>query len=258
MLIGFKLLPIAKIQPWGEPGSMSLHWFGLTDGCYWIEAGENRLFEYSEDAQAAGAGRYSEYYVVRLYEDLIDMLPHILEPVPSSLIQYLSGDTAIQWRANFDAWCDSSDGLDEDRFYQLVDDATTWSGARHLGSAYLSPSVNISIWSDAENVCLEWDNRDRLVDGKPAWSALRGIYRIPRLEFIEEIRSFHNRLMEQMSERVEEVRSGVLSSDISIDIPALVREHDQRSRTLEDALHLQPQTVWGRVEAAIDEIVHRS
>lgn len=257
MLIGFRLLPLARTQPWGRPGNLTLHWFGLTDGCYWIEVGANRLFEYSEAAQAAGTARYCEYQVVRLYEDLLDMLPHILEPVPGSLIQYLSGDTAIHWRANFDAWCHrSSDGLDEDRFYQIIDDATSWSGARHLDSAYLSPSANVSIWSDAASVHFEWDNRGRLIDGKPAWSALLGTYPLPRAEFIEEIRSFNKRLMDQMSERVEEVLAGALASDINIDMPALVREHEQRSRALEDALRFQPQTDWGRVEASIEEILH--
>lgn len=255
MLIGFRLLPIAKMQPWGEAGDLTLHWFGLTDGCYWIEVGEDRLFEYSEHAQAAGSGRYCGYQVVRLYEDLMNMLPDILEPVPGSLIPYLSGSTALHWRANFDAWCDRSDALDKERFYQLVDDAATWSGDRRLDSGYLSPSANISIWSDAESVHFEWDNRDRVFDGKCAWSALQGSYPMPRAEFIDEIRSFHDRLMDQMSERVQEVLAGALPSGIHIDMPALVREHEQRTRTLEQALLRESRTDWRRVEAAIDEIL---
>lgn len=84
--------------------------------------GENKLFEYSEVAQAAGAGRYCEYQVVRLHEDLLEMLPNILEPVPDTLHQYLSGNTAVEWRAAFAAWCDTnSDRLTTDRFYQLID-----------------------------------------------------------------------------------------------------------------------------------------
>ena len=45
MLIDFTLLPLAMVQPWGRPDNLSLHWFGLTDGQYWIEVGENKLFE---------------------------------------------------------------------------------------------------------------------------------------------------------------------------------------------------------------------
>lgn len=257
MLFDFTLLPIAKIQPWGQPGNFSLHWFGLTDGHYWIEVGESKLFEYSEDAQAAGVGRYCEYQVVRLHEDLLEMLPHIIEPVPDALTQYLSGNTAIEWRAAFAAWCDrNNDHLDTDRFYQVMDAATMWSGARRLDSGYLSPSANIVIWSDLENVYVEWDNRDRLFQGKPAWSALRGRYQIPRAEFITEVRTFNERLMGQMSDRVREVLAGAIAPNINIDMPALAREHEHRSRELERALSRQPQTDWKCVEAAIDEVLH--
>ena len=44
MLINFTLAPIEQIVPWSEPGSRSLHWFGLTYGEYWIRAGEAALF----------------------------------------------------------------------------------------------------------------------------------------------------------------------------------------------------------------------
>ena len=41
MLFEFVLRPLEEVQPWGvdEP---TLHWFGLTDGWYWIEAGDFR------------------------------------------------------------------------------------------------------------------------------------------------------------------------------------------------------------------------
>jgi hypothetical protein len=54
VLINFTLAPIAEIVPWGEPGSYRLHWFGLTYGEFWIQAGEAALFEYSEHARKAG------------------------------------------------------------------------------------------------------------------------------------------------------------------------------------------------------------
>ena len=195
MLINFTLLPISDVQPWGRADAPTLHWFGLTDGEYWIEVGDEKLFQYSESARAAGAGQYCEYQVVRLYEDLIDMLPHILESVPGSLTPYVAGDTA------------------------------------------------------------GWDNRDRLFDGECAWSAVRGSYAMPRDHFVAEIRSFHERLMQQMSERVQQVLAGALSPTISIDRPGLVREHEQRCGELEGALRRSPQTDWKRVETAIQEIL---
>ncbi len=35
-----------EVLPWGNPGELSLHWFGLTDGKYWIQAGDDALLEY--------------------------------------------------------------------------------------------------------------------------------------------------------------------------------------------------------------------
>lgn len=256
MLIDFTLLPITEVEPWGEPDAPSLHWFGLTDGQYWIEVGESKLFEYSEVAQAAGAGRFCEYPVVRLHEDLLEMLPHILEPIPDALGPRLSGNAAVEWRTAVADWVDRNiDRLDRDRFDQLIDAATTWSGARRLGSAYLTPSANIVIWSDIEHVYIDWDNRDRLFHGKPAWSAVHGRYRISRGEFIAEVRTFNERFIGQMSDRVQEVLAGALAPNIHIDIPGLVREHEERSRALGEALSQQSLTDWKSVGAAIDEVL---
>jgi len=255
VLINFTLVPIEKIRPWGRPGNYRLHWFGLTDGEYWIKAGEAALFEYSDHARTAGASRYCDYQVVRLFEDLTEMLPYILEPVPEPLVQYMWGETAKAWQKTYSAWCDKNyEVLERSQFNEIMDTAVMWTGKRWLDSAYLSPSANIAIWSDEEHVHIEWDNRDRLFDGKPAWSAILGSYQMARNKFVEEVRSFHLRLMEQMAARVQQVQEGALSPEIEIDLPGLVKEHEQRSRTLDTALNLCPQTHWKEIEKAIREI----
>jgi hypothetical protein len=256
VLINFTLAPIEKITPWGQPGSYGLHWFGLTYGEYWIQAGEAALFEYSDHARKAGITRYCDYQVVRLYEDLMEMLPYILEPVPEPLVPYIFGEQAKAWRNAYDAWCDKNDDvLDTDYFCELADAAVVWSGKRHLDSAYLSPSARIAIWSDQEHVHIEWDNRDRKFDGQPAWSAVLGAYQMPRDAFIEEMKSFHVRLMEQMAARVDQVVAGCLPPEIQIDLPGLIREHEQRARSFDSALRFVPETDWQQAERAIREIL---
>ncbi len=66
MLFNFSLTPLEKIIPWGEPGEEILHWFGLTDGTYWMEVGEHKLFEYSSSACESSAPEYCDYQIVRL------------------------------------------------------------------------------------------------------------------------------------------------------------------------------------------------
>ncbi|HKU07730.1 MAG TPA: DUF5984 family protein [Bradyrhizobium sp.] len=257
MLINFTLAPIEKIVPWGEPGSYSLHWFGLTYGEYWIQAGNAALFEYSDHARNAGMNRYCEYQVVRLHEDLLDMLPHILEPVPQSLVPYIHGQSAKAWRNAYCAWRDRDDDVtDADYLGEIADAAVLWSERRHLDSAYLSPSANIAIWSDRDHVHIEWDNRDRQFEGRPAWSAGVGAYQMSRDEFIEEARSFHVRLMDQMAARVDQVVAGYLPSEIQIDLLGLAREQEQRARSLDSALKVGiPRNDWQQTERAIREIL---
>jgi hypothetical protein len=256
MLINYTLVPVETVQPWGSPGNLSLSWFALTDGQYWIKAGNSTLFEYSDHAQAAGVSRYCEYQVVRLYEDWMEILPHILEPVPPSLVHYLSGDTGSAWRQARDLWYDRNEDLDSDQFREIDEASITWTRNRSLDSAYLSPPVNIVIWSDAANVYLEWDNRTKVFNGQPVWTALRGKYQLSRDAFVTEIRSFHLRLMEQMAHRVDQVLSGALSAEINIDLPGLAREQEQRCHTLDGALKWSPHTDWQAVETAINEIVN--
>ena len=77
MRINFSLTPLELVQPWGTPdGRQSLHWFGLTDGRYWIDVGDGALFEYTAEVQEQfGVFRYTEYQVARLHEDLLAIIP---------------------------------------------------------------------------------------------------------------------------------------------------------------------------------------
>lgn len=43
----FKLAALDHIEPWGTPPDLTLHWFGLTDGSYFIDLGHTHLLEYS-------------------------------------------------------------------------------------------------------------------------------------------------------------------------------------------------------------------
>ncbi|MDE5590379.1 MAG: hypothetical protein K2J60_14770, partial [Acetatifactor sp.] len=44
--INFQLKELDKVKPFGEDADRSLHWFGLTDGFLWINAGTQTLYEY--------------------------------------------------------------------------------------------------------------------------------------------------------------------------------------------------------------------
>lgn len=46
MLFRFRLRPVADVMAWGDAENQHLHWFGLTDGWYWLDAGGSELFRY--------------------------------------------------------------------------------------------------------------------------------------------------------------------------------------------------------------------
>jgi hypothetical protein len=256
MHFNFALTPVERVKPWGHPGDETLHWFGLTDGQYWIQAGDAALLEYSTSMrELCGAPRYCEYQVARLYEDLLEMLCHVLEPVPPSLVERIAGDGARNWDRTVAYWqTKHGDRLDEDRYWKLLDASTTWIAARRLDTLYLSPSAGIRIWSDGSMVNLEWDNRDKLADGVPAWSATHGSHQLPMSSFLVQVRSFHTRLMEQMASRVEQVAAGALPRNVQIDLPGLRREQLERCQALDEALQAPVASDWAAVREAIAEI----
>jgi hypothetical protein len=77
MHFGFQLEPLEKFEPWGEGDDRTLHWFGLTSGTYWIEVGEQRLFE--SVGFEGGSPECLDYQVARLHEDVLAIVPRVLE-----------------------------------------------------------------------------------------------------------------------------------------------------------------------------------
>lgn len=255
MLFDFELVPLEGYAPAAHPANPELSWYGLTQGEYWITVGNSTLLEYSEAAQTAGAPRYCRYPVARLHEDILTMLPWILEPVPDALVQYLAGDDATAWWKAYESWVDRGLRTGPDPWLQRIDDdAHALRYGRVLDTSYLAPLTGITMWSDDENVHLAWDNRAGMLNGVRAWTAVHGEFHMPRREFLAEIQSFNNRLIEQMSGRIEQVRCGMLPPEIAIDLRALASEQDVRSDVLHEALSLKVRTDWAAVERAISDI----
>jgi hypothetical protein len=262
MLFNFSLKPLAEVTPWGGREAPTLHWFGLTEGAYWIEAGAVRIFEYSA---AAGGGR-CDYHVARLHEDVLAEARHGLEPVPDDLRAYflaVSGACGVRTgAADFSRKLDRlrRRGPDDDeRLWDCVDRATDWVRRRHLDTAYLTAGPALAIWSDTRRTHLAWNTDGCVIDGVPAWSARSGDYSLSRDEYVHELTDFHARLMTAMHARVEAVRRGALAPGIAVDLDALAREQDNRRREIDDALRPpEPPTDWAAVRAAIRFIQSRA
>ncbi|MFE7797657.1 DUF5984 family protein [Nocardia sp. NPDC057440] len=139
MSIRFGLAPLAEVHPWGKDSE--LHWFGLTQGWYCLDVGGFELMRYSDRSieQLRGDGanlsgaehvgdeeRYIDYYVVRLWEDILALFPEALEPVPADLIDFLRSDSE-QWSQEV---LDAS--INDDALAREVDAAMTLRSHRFV------------------------------------------------------------------------------------------------------------------------------
>jgi hypothetical protein len=243
-LLEFELASVEVIEPWGSPPNLSLHWFGLSDGKYHIDLGAVRLLE---NAPREGWPHFVEYQLARIHEDVLAMLPDVLEPIPSSTTRHFIdgrlGETLRHLRQRWDTVEADNSSLDA---------SLEALGNRQLDTAYLNPSAGIWIWTDGLKTIIEWDNRDRLVDGKPAWTATHGRHEMARDVFIDEVRAFHLKLMAAMDERVQQVCSNWTRPEIKIDLERLVVEQIERSESFAPVVHRSPRTTnWQPVQMAL-------
>lgn len=252
-LFEFQLTALDQVVPWGKPDDPNLHWFGLSDGTYWMNVGAAKLFEYSDVAQTQGAPRFCDYQVVRLHEDVLDIAPYVLEEVPQELLAFIDLDVNRPWDNPWHEWRDLPESIVTDNEHaDLLDVGATWLGQRTLDSLYLSPATNIGMWSDSENVYIQWDNRGREFKGQQAWSAIAGTYAMPRDAFVEEVLSFHARFMCSMENRINQVVAGALPKSIRVDMDGIARQQRERAASVNrSALIRHPGTDWIQVGKAI-------
>lgn len=266
MLFQFRLRPIDDIAPWGpEP---HLHWFGLTDGWYWLDTGEAELFRYDQalvetfrhETWAAHTPSellpYVDYQVVRLWEDVLDILPEMLEPIPPRLAHLLEpGGPWAVWEQRATTATEAAPSKSE--MWCPLDAACGWWWRRHLDSLYLVSGPSIWFWCDGADIHIRWDNRKRILDDLPAWTARIGQCVLPIKAFLDEVRSFDSRFIQAMEQRVMEVQEGWARPEIAINVGALVQEQQVRTQWLNrrlDAASKRQPTDWDAVYQAIARI----
>lgn len=248
-LFAFKLRDVDEIVPWGRSDALSLGWFGLTDGWYWMNVGQEQLFV----GRDQGSGpTYVDYQVVRLWEDVLDLLPAALEPVPGEIAALLEpGNDWLSWYGRACDWATDSGKR------ELLDTATGWATRRWLDTGHLVAGPNVWFCRVEDRGLVLWDNRNRVQDGKPIWKATSGRLELPIDDFHAEVSGFHDRLMHAMSERVMAARDSWTRKDVRVDVPQLADEQRDRQTWLANALRraavLEP-TDWEAVAEGIQAL----
>ncbi len=266
MLFEFVLKPINNVGLFSNPETNTnhLHWFGFTDGYYRMNLGEAKLLDFSEETVAfyrkesplAVSGTYLDnwvdYQVARFYEDCLANFPYVVETVPEDLWEYLEFEyeTQGEWRRYWRDLTDKFNREETDKFY----DAFEWmTYERYLTGGHIT-SYNILSWSDGKNINIYWNNEGIYShDEVPAWSAQKGKFSLPLNDYIEEMKSFHKRLFEQMADRIDEVCKKWDRGDVIIDCVSMKEDHKKREENFAKVLSTLPnKTDWNHVRECLN------
>jgi len=257
-LFDFSLRSLPDVAPWDRENTPRLHWFGLTDGTYSIEAGQSRLFQYTPQfleylATDPARGDCVDYYVIRLYEDLLQLLPDILQSIPIEA-HLLISDVEKQ-RAWVERMRHIFEAAETPELENLHNEASMWFHYRQLDAGYLTQCPKIWFWRFDDQIFIRWDNEARQRDGIPVWTATAGEYSMPTEIFLAEVDSFHFRLMKGMSERIQEIRERNPIPHVQINLDELIQEHIKRKQSLARALAARPDKVdWAQTLAANEQL----
>ncbi|WP_329497577.1 DUF5984 family protein [Kitasatospora herbaricolor] len=248
----FELRALEDVGPWGDEHRRTLHWFALTQGWYWIEAGGQELLRYSEATlrrwreESGGEVRpYADYFVVRIWEDVLEILADALEPVPSDLLAFVSGDLS-----GHPLW-------DVEDLTPEAEAAADWHGRR---SMYTGPLVNApqmrwwrTVDEAGDRITLDWTHEPGHRIGFAASPA--GRLTLPVKDFLSAVTELDGALLAAMEQRVTALEASGPPAGVELDLAQLRREHRDRSGRLERARTRTPVTDWAAVRAGAREFL---
>ena len=240
--IQFELRPLDQVRP--SVDRKRLHWFELTDGWFDLTIGSHRLFESSASTRGA------ELYVVRPWEDLIDVAPFAFNPLPDPLVARVGAAGWTDWVAR--AWEASAND------YELAERALGWWQRRQLGTSYLHGAPRLDFWRHGEELHVEWSSPPTK-PGEPTWVSPGGSAVVSVGEFRDKLVELDRALIAAMGERIDAAAQSWARADVKVDIDELRRDHADRSTWLQKSLDVGSDKLppWDEILAAIGELEQR-
>ncbi|WBB91325.1 DUF5984 family protein [Verrucosispora sp. WMMC514] len=249
MRFRFELYPLDGVSPWGSD-QPRLHWFGLTEGWYWLEAGRQELLRRTRQVHPHP---YIDYYLARLWEDVIVLTPEVLEPIPDDLQPFIASDAA-QWTCDpleFVAEPDeerTDDGNADVPDHPVVT-AAIWHGEHNLDFGYLRNPPKIRFWrtmrDDRDEITMDWRHED---DGEIGFTADPTVrLSVPTTAYLEAVHTLNRELMDTMGQRIEELEHRRGLPGVDLDLIHLRREHEDRRHWFVKNLDRSPKTDWSVV-----------
>jgi len=245
----FELYRLDEVSPWGGHQAV-LHWFGLTEGWYWLEARGQELLRRTRQVDPHP---YIDYYLARFWEDLIALTPEVLEPVPDDLQPFIASDQA-EWTIHpldFVREPDEErpDGGSADMPDHPVVTAAIWHSEHRLDFGYLRNPPKLRLWrtirGDRDEITMDWRHED---DGEIGFTADPKVrLSVPATAYLEAVHVLDRELMDAMGKRVEDLEHRGGLPGVDLDLAHLRREHEDRRHWLAKYLDRSPTTDWNVV-----------
>jgi len=260
MLFNFILDPIDEIAPWGKQPDLHLSWYALTLGQCFLKVGSEELLRYSgevmqkelQESPKSLVQPYVHYQVARYRENVFDIVPRILEPVPPEIADYARSTRGQAWLSKCTNWLSRQSR--DDTVSDCYDAAAFWIRERSLDTYGLQVHANVWFWRFGDTIHIEWDNREQLYEGVPIWSAVEGTHLIHVEEFMAELGSLHARLIAAMQLRIEEACRSWSRPEIHIDHDQLRENQSFWDDRMERFILRWEPTDWPAVIAAVQRI----
>lgn len=196
----FEFDDLARVEPWGTAPNLSFSWFAPTVGHYHLEIGGQQIFRYTPEILAHwetnGAERPPIHYVddqlSRLREDLLELVPDLLQPLPVAFEELIATGAA---HAACAAALERDDALDPELTQRWL-----WSRSLSSGHSYAAPCVHFFRFGD--EIIIRATDLGGHSYGKPLWAASASEERLPIERFIGELRAFDAALLKGMAARI--------------------------------------------------------
>lgn len=230
-----------------------LSWFWLTDGYYWMTIQNSKLFENTHeqllDWEKEGypypmtdAAKCMGYQVVRFWEDLIEILPTIVEPVPSVFhelflkpLDEISEYSDLFFDYSVELEKAHKNSIKHTKWGLPFDYPDFFFDNHRLSTMHIGNSPHIHFWrykNDSEDdMYIVWDFTQTDENNVATWSAGKGMFKLPFEKFMQEVEQFHQRFMDAMAQRIDAINNGAAIQNLypkDYDFSSLEKEHAQR------------------------------
>jgi len=246
----FELDAIDDIEPWGEGENRSLHWFGLTSGRYWVSTPVGEALRCTDQKASYWnlPSPYADYYVSRFFEDLQDVLPIALTPVPPDIAATVAGG---DWFTRAERWIEESE--EGDGRWMRCYEAMEWYHNRSLDSGHLVNGPLFHFLRVGDEVTILWEPTGESSDG--VWLTPRGQFTVSAEELKSAAYAFFSEVLAAMQDRIDSIQArGWHRADCELDIALLIEDQRRRTALLEALKERRDETNWANVRSLIEPL----